>query len=249
MACLELQGTKLTFSILPCEDKDGFWAKTEIAIENEYVRYRMIDETIARGELENLLFSMHRLLAGAYAKEYSLSFEKAGIAVDLYAHTENGKELSREERRQKDCCMLFRTLLKSSDKRSFLDGVYTFILHRKEIEEFATTLQAEFEKAFTDDKPTGTYLFVGVSPKGYKGCNYWYLDTSKTVRRGEYVWVRMGRHNTEQVVFVDGVRYFNEETAPYPPEKVKQVLRKATEEEIKQAVLSWEQERGNKSEN
>ena len=102
MACLELQGTKLTFSILPCEDKDGYWAKTQIAVENEYVSYRMIDELFTFEELETLIFSMHRLLAGAYAKECSLSSEKAGIAVDLYAHTENGKELSREERRQKD---------------------------------------------------------------------------------------------------------------------------------------------------
>ncbi len=244
MACLELQGTKLTFSILPYEDKDGYWAKTQIAVENEYVSYRMIDELFTFEELETLIFSMHRLLAGAYAKECNLSFEKAGIAVDLYAHTENGKELSREERRQKDCFMLFRTLLKSSDKRSFLGGVYTFILHRKEIEKLATALKTELDKAFVRNTQTGKYLFVGVSPKGYKGCNYWYLDTSKTVKSGEYVWVRMGRHNTEQVVFVDSVRYFDEDSAPYPPEKVKQVIRKANEEEIEQAVLSWKQERG-----
>ena len=241
MACLELQGTKLTFSVLPT--KDMFWAKTEIAIENEYVHYHTIDEVFTREELEVFLISMFRLLAGAYARTYNLAFEKAGVVVDLYAPTANGRELSREERRQNDCRMLLQMLLKSSDKKSSLGGVYSFVLHKKDIELFANALSEEFINAFPKEKETGKYLYVGVSPKGYKGCNYWYLDKSKDICAGDFVWVRMGRRQIEQVVYVDNVRYFDDDTAPYPPETVKQVLRKATEEEIAEARVLWAEEK------
>ena len=146
MACLELQGTKLTFSVLPT--KDTYWAKTEIAIENEYVHYHSIDEVFAREELENLICSMFRLLAGAYARMYNISFEKAGVVVDLYVPRANGRELSREERRQSDCRMLLQMLLKSSDKKSCLGGVYSFVLNKKDIEQLATALLAECNDAF-----------------------------------------------------------------------------------------------------
>ena len=52
---------------------------------------------------------------------------------------------------------------------------------------------------------------------------------------GEYVWVRMGKRDIEQIVYVDNIRYFNETNAPYEPFRVKRVLRKASEEEVKEA--------------
>ncbi len=239
MASLTLQDTQFEFSILQT-DKEKFWANTKISIKNEYVRYENRGADITREELENFLFSMHRLLAGAYAKEYSLSFEKAGIAVDLYATTKGGKELSREERRKENCAMVFRLLMKTSDGCNFLGGVYSFILHRTEIEKLASALLMEYRAVFGKEQSEGKYLFVGVSPKGYVGCNYWYLDETKSVKAGEYVWVRMGRHNIEQVVYVDNVRFFDEENAPYPPDRVKKVLKKAIKEEIAEAKSAWE---------
>ena len=233
MPTLEIQGTKFTVSVLPLKlFSKGYWARTEIAIKNEYVTYSETGEHISRGELENWIFCIFSLLAGAYGKEYSLSFEKAGIAVDLYPHTENGEEVSREKRRQNDCIMAVRLLMRSS-KKQFLGGVYSLLFHRKDIETFATELRKEFDRAFAKlGHGRGKYLFAGVSPQGYRGCNYWYLDRSGTVRPGDYVWVRMGRHDTEQIVYVDSIKYCNEDTAPYDPLRVKRVLRKATKEEL-----------------
>lgn len=235
MPTIDLQGTNFNFSVLPLNsDSDGYWARTEIAISNVYVSYLERGENFTRDELEVWIVSMFRLLAGAYAKEYSLSFEKAGVAVDLYPCTDRGNEVSREERRRNDCVMAIRLLMRSPDKKRLLGGVYTLLLHREEIEKFALKLREEFDESFNKRvHGIGKYLFVGVSPLGYKGCCYWYLDKTGTVTTGEYVWVRMGRHNIEQIVYVDGVRYCNEEDAPYDPARVKQVLRKATEEEIK----------------
>ena len=73
---------------------------------------------------------------------------------------------------------------------------------------------------------------MGVSPLGYEGCNYWYLDESGAVKKGDFVWVRMGRRNLEQIVTVDSVRHFGGENAPYEPSSVKRVLRIATDEEV-----------------
>lgn len=243
MPTIELQGTKFTFSVLPNgRDANVDWVRTEVSIENEYVKYNDKSECILRDELEEWIFAMFRLLAGAYGKEYSLSFEKAGLAVDLYPHMENGVEVSRENRRKEDCVMAIRLLMRSADKKRFLGGVYTFLMHREEIGRFAVALREEFDKAISRCvSGRGKYLFVGVSPRGYKGCNYWYLDSTQTVLAGDHVWVRMGRHNTEQVVYVDSVKYFDEDTAPYSPARVKQVLRKATKKEIE------EYENGNKT--
>ena len=47
--------------------------------------------------------------------------------------------------------------------------------------------------------------------------------------------MRMGRHNLEQIVYVDSVRRFTQDTLPYDIENMRKILRKATEEEL--AVL------------
>lgn len=238
MPTIDLQGTKFTFSVLPLKLlSTDYKARIEIKIENEYISYSHIEKEIHSQELEEWIFSMFRLLAGAYKREYSLSFENAGLAIDLYPHTENGMEVSREERRKNDCVMAIRLLMRTG-KSAFLGGVYTLLLHRKDIASFAEKLRVEYDKIFVKRvHGRGKMLFVGVSPLGYKGCNYWYLDVSGQTKAGDYVWVRMGSHNTEQIVYVDSVRYFTEETAPYSISRVKQILRAATQEEIKDLMV------------
>ena len=235
MATVNLQGTQFSFSILPVGlFSNGYWAKTEISLTNEYVHYRNVNADIARDELEDWIFAMYRLLAGAYATEYSLSFEKAGLIVDLCPHTVDGREVSREERQQNDCLMLLRFLMRSGDNKRFLDGVYTLVLHREEISKFADELRRSFDEIYARHvHGRGKYQFVGVSPLVFHGCNYWYLDTKKEANAGDYVWVTMGKHNREQIVLVDSVRLCNDDTAPYDPLRVKRILRKATEEETK----------------
>ena len=116
-----------------------------------------------------------------------------------------------------------------------MGGVYSLLLHREEIKRFATELRLEFDQVFAKVKEgKGEYLFVGVSPLGYEGCNYWYLDKRKSVKAGDFVWVVMGRHKRKQIVYVDSIRYFNENNAPFDPERVKLVLGKATDEELKE---------------
>ena len=233
MPTVTLQETKFGLSILPIKFLAGdFWARTEISIENEFIKYKQAEKKISSADLEDWIFAMFRLLAGAYKREYTLSFEEAGIAIDLYPHTENGNPVSREERRKRDCVMAIRLLMRS-DKGGFLGGVYTLLLHREEIAVFASELRKEYDEIFVKRvHGIGKYMFVGVSPLGYTGCNYWYFDPSGKSKTGGYVWVTMGSHNTEQIVYVDSIRYFNEKTSPYPVDRVKQVLRVATKDEL-----------------
>ena len=129
--------------------------------------------------------------------------------------------------------MAIRLLMRSKDKKRLFGGVYSFLFHREDIEYFSSKLREEFDEAFAHLIPgRGKHLFVGVSPRGYTGCNYWYLDPTGKVQAGDYVWVRMGRRDTEQIVYVDSVRRFQDDYAPYDPAKVKQVIRKATKEEL-----------------
>ena len=160
-----------------------------------------------------------------------LPSEKVIVYVSISPFSE--LEVPREERRRQDCVMRISLLMRSSDKKQFLDGVYSILLHRAEISIFVEALRKEFEAAFQKHGVgKGKYLFVGVSPRGYRGCNYWYFDPTGTTLPGDYVWVKMGRHNTEQIVYVDSIKFCNEDTAPYSPDRVKQILRKATQEEI-----------------
>ena len=150
---------------------------------------------------------------------------------------ENGQEVTREERRKQECAMAMHFLMKK--EKTFLDGIYSITLYRAQIEEFAKALQAEYYAAFSRfEKKKGKYLCVGVSPQGYKGCNYWYVDETKTTKAGDYVWVCMGRHNTRQIVYVDSVRYYDEDTTPCKPNGGRIILRKATTEE----VAKWKEE-------
>ena len=131
--------------------------------------------------------------------------------------------------------MAIRILFKGKDGK-LLSGVYTLLLHREEIKSFLQGFESELNAHYrVNDPKKGKYLFAGVSPLGYHGCKYWYLDPSKSCKTGEYVWVRMGRHDREQMVYVDCVRWFAEDEEPYPHDLAKKVLRQTTEEEAKTA--------------
>lgn len=233
MATIDLQGTEFTFSVLPLKlFSRRHFVKAAISVRNEFIQYSEINKNISRDDLEEWIFCMCRLLAGAYKKEYSLSFVRAGLAIDFYPYTNNGKEATRQERRENDCVMLVRLLMRSTKNKQFLGGVNSFIFHRKDVEKFAADLRKEFDAIYAQLVPgSGEFMFVGVSPLGYQGCNYWYYSPEGNVEKGEYVWVTMGRHNLEQIVYVDSVRYFDKDGAPYDPERVKQILRKATPSE------------------
>ena len=236
MARFDAFGTEFSFNVLPLKlFSSGELVRIGLELKNEYVQYDS-ELTVSVEDLEHWIYAMFRLLAGAYAKEYTLSLEGAGIAVDLYPHTANGEEVSRQERRKNDCIMAIRLLMRSSNKKNFLGGVYSILLHREDIKEFAKALLTEYQTVFANKrKKDGKYLFVAVSPLGYGGCHYWYLDAEKKTKKGDYVWVTMGRRNTLQIVEVDDVRYFTDETAPYPPDEIKRVLKIATAEEIEKA--------------
>jgi hypothetical protein len=233
MPKINVSGTLFTLNILPPNlFGKGFWAKTEIAIENEYVSYRKINKRFTRDELEHWIFTICRFLAGAYARSYTLNFETVGLTAVFVPYEAEGGEATREELRRNDCVMVLRfPMLTNEDKT--LGGAFSILLHREELKEFVNGLRAEFDAAYEKFEPKkGKYCYVGISPLGYEGCNYWYLDKTNSVKKGDFVWVRMGRHDTLQIAFVDRVRYFDDETVPYDPERLKQVLKKATPKEL-----------------
>lgn len=86
-------------------------------------------------------------------------------------------------------------------------------------------------------------LYVGVSPKPYYGCNYFYVDESGLTKPKTFVWVKMGRHDTEQIVYVDSIKWCTAENAPYPLDRAKRVLRQATKAEIENAKDLWDKEK------
>lgn len=230
-AKLYSDGTDFTLAILS-GNADRYYVRTSISVENEYTKYYDEGEYLSWQDLDEWITTAFRLLAGAYRREYSLTFERAGIAVDFYPYTQDGKEVSRSERRNNDCVMAIRMLMRSADKKRFLGGVHTYLAHRKEIGEFALRLRSIYDGIWGERvHGTGEFHFVGVSPLGYRHCSYWYLDESKQAQAEDFVWVKMGSHDTEQIVRVDRVLRCDEKSAPFPPSRVKRVLKMASEEE------------------
>jgi len=82
-------------------------------------------------------------------------------------------------------------------------------------------------------------LYVGVSPKPYFGCNYWYVDESGLTKPKTFVWVKMGRHDTLQMVYVDSVKWCKLEKVPYDYNRAKRIIRQATNEEMEIARKEW----------
>ncbi len=240
MAKIALRETQFSLTLLPPKAGEEGWATTAISLRNEYIAYEDVGEYLSVIDVEELLTALSRFLAGGYRRAYSLSLESAGVALDMYPPTNRNRTLSREERREEDCVVALRLLLRSKDKKRFLDGVHTLLLHRREIEDFAAALRREYREYYAPLlSTTGEYSFVGVSPRGLEGCNYLYLDESREIKAGDYVWVRMGRRQIEQVVYVDSVRAYEKEDAPYAPQTSKKVLRKATQEEIEGYLKEW----------
>ena len=235
MPTIELQGTQFTCGVRkPKNIEESAWVHLRFALKNEYLEYEDTIRVLPE-DVEEWLFSMSRLLAGGYARSYSISFENTGVAVDLYPYVgqDGARATTHRQRRENTCAMALRILMRSQSTRCYLGGVYTLLFGREEISAFVQALRAEFYAAYTVYAAgRGEYTFVGVSPLGYQGCNYWYYDETGEVKSGDFVWVRMGKNATEQIVLVDCARRFTLEAAPYDPKRVKKVLRKATPEEL-----------------
>ena len=73
MASVDLQGTNFSFSFRPPmvslrENR----TRVEVAVKNEWISYKQIEKHISPEKIEELIFCMFRLLAGAYKREYNL---------------------------------------------------------------------------------------------------------------------------------------------------------------------------------
>lgn len=235
MPTIELQGTQFHCGVrTPKNIEEGAWVHLRFALKNEYLEYEDTVRVLPE-DLEEWLFSMSRLLAGGYSRPYSISFENTGIAVDLYPYVgqDGARATTHRQRRENTCAMALRILMRSQSTRSYLGGVYTLLFGRAEISAFVQALRAEFYAAYVVYAAgRGEHTFVGVSPLGYPGCNYWYYDETGEVKSGDFVFVKMGKTATEEIVVVDCARRFSLESAPYDPKRVKKVLRKATAEEV-----------------
>lgn len=242
MATVTLKGTTFTFAV---QEKPKFWDNytliVKIAVKNEFVHYET-ERHCNFFDVEDALFCMFRLLAGGYRKEQSLRLEGANAILHFNPDIEEGVELTREYLRSRNSTLAFNLLFYSERERNTLGGVYSFLIPKTALRLFADSIKTELQPyADVISKRRGKYMFVGVTPQGYKGCNYWYLDPEKKTEPNTFVWVKMGRAQTLQLVYVDNVRYFNDEDAPYSVDAVKRIERQATPADIQQAKNIWKE--------
>lgn len=243
MATVILRGTTFTFSVQEKPKRwDGYTLSVKISVKNEFIDYAS-ERFCNYEDVEEMLFASFRLLAGGYRKEYTLRLDGVNAVLNFNPDIEEGvTELTRTYLRSRDCKLMFNMLFYSNKEKNTIGGVYSVIIPRNALKLFAETLQTEL-RPYTDEqnKRRGKYMFVGVSPQGYKGCNYWYLDPEKKTKPNTFVWVKMGRGNALQLVYVDNVRRFDEVSAPYDVTLVKRIVGQATQEDIAEAKKIWKE--------
>ena len=263
---LQLNGTEVEFSILSSSGRD--WVDIRFLVTTDNIRFEKAGAYLTRNELEKFLSVTDFLLKGKIVRKYSLNWKKLGLKIVFVPNAEIGL-MCPEERELATCQMQFEIFTRNKDTGLWNATSVVVRLARVEIEKLLDGLLQEYIVAFgkpqekdkfsyfhnkeTEEQPliaeTGTaqsdegaYLYVGVSPRGSVGCNYWYVDEEKRTQANTYVWVTMGRRNTEQIVYVDSVRYCNASDAPYPINKTKRVLRQTTQEETELADALWDEE-------
>lgn len=64
--------------------------------------------------------------------------------------------------------------------------------------------------------------------------SYYYLTEDDNIDIGNYVVVPVGNENKTTIAIVVGIEYFTKENAPFSLDKIKQIIRKCTKEEIEQ---------------
>ena len=83
------------------------------------------------------------------------------------------------------------------------------------------------------------YLYCRVAPE-HGGRSLYYISEIEDIQPEEIVVIPYGSDNRQILGKVVAVECYEEETAPYPPERTKIILRRATEEEISKFKLSNE---------
>ena len=243
MATVTLQGTTFTLSLQEKPKRwDGYTVNVNLSVKNEFIQYQR-ECRCNFADVETMLFGIFRLLAGGFRREFSLRLEGADAIVDFNPDIESGvTELTRTYLRSRNCKAVFSVLFYSATEKNTLGGVYTIIIPKNALKLFVSALQEEYMPYAEElSKRKGKYMLVGVSPQGYKGCNYWYLDEHKKTKPKTFVWVKMGRGNTLQLVYVDSVRCYNEDEAPYDISLLKRVEKQATKEDEEEAKKIWKE--------
>lgn len=255
LPCLLVCGETATFclSIVDYEfgsfkgkrDWDDDWLEIMVEFNQNGQKYTYTDPALLTVELEGMILELEGLLhidKGEYHSDFiepyfALNAFKDGERFEVEVKFFN--DPSSDDYNWENTETYAREIC---DKTEFVKKIYSL---KAMLEAFPKRDGKQRKKALiTANTPyveNCDYLYVGVSPKGQYGCNYWYVDEAKRTQENTYVWVNMGRRNTEQIVYVDSIRYCNADDVPYPIEKTKRVIRQATEEETEEADVLWDE--------
>ncbi len=226
-------------------DWDEDWLEIMVEFGEEGEKRVYTDPSLLTNELEEAILEMEGLLhieKGEYRSNFLepyfvLNAFKDGDKFEVEVKFFNDPES--DDYNWKNTEIFAREIC---DKTEYVKKIYSL---KAILEMFSSRNGTRKKKPFIGSGETfdqnGEYLYVGVSPKGHYGYNYWYIDEEKQTQPDTYVWVHMGRSNKEQLVYVDSIRYCNENTVPYPIEKTKRILRQATEEEMEEAEILWDE--------
>lgn len=84
-----------------------------------------------------------------------------------------------------------------------------------------------------------TYRYVKVVYNPDDVREYSYLDENRIADYDSYVWVPVGKDNKQKIAFVVEFEDYTADKVPFPLDKVKKILRLATDEEVAKIESDW----------
>ena len=88
-----------------------------------------------------------------------------------------------------------------------------------------------------ETEKTYRYVKVVYNPDDIR--EYSYLDENHIADYDSYVWVPVGKDNKEKIAFVVDLEDYTADKVPFPIDRVKKILRLATDEEVATIEANW----------
>lgn len=216
-----------------------------ISEEIEYVTWDYTEQLIIDRETE-ILEHIQKIGAGRkVSRKYEIEDGIESLlddfdAEDLFANIQgNPEDVIETPNETKDYTIIIdykkspqRSIVGTFDKNGlpddfeeFAETVYTFIRFYGLGEIFDPSVYGKVKRSKSE------YIFCSVTfDEGSK--SYYYLTDDDSIKIGDLVLVPAGKDNHTAIVEVMKIEYFSEENAPLPIEKIKQIIRKHSDDDF-----------------
>lgn len=227
---IDLNGIMMSMEITHYQPTDksnweDVWCTTNISFKSGFIDYRTDSCCLCACEVDSIRYHLTDLLTGKMKEPTFMSCVEPDLEFNFVPNEKLGPYTEMIVHLWSDGCMTDNSLhltLECEDCENLLEYLNA-VSNGKDNEE-------EVEKTYR-------YVKVVYNPDDVK--EYSYLDENRIADYDSYVWVPVGRDNKRKIAFVVDFEDYTVDKVPYPLDRVKKILRLATDEEVAKIESDW----------